>query len=181
MIIDHTYFKGELYLPNLKLNDSVGHASNALQTVGENDLSWYMEKYEREFLIRLLGTSLYKSFIDGLNEATPLRIWLDLRDAMTIQTDNYKLSPIANYVYFFVSRRGRTQTGIQGESRGTMSYAEIAEDSDKLTKAWNDMCDMITSFYCDFLNVNWDNYKSYSNGCSGYYRNGFRKINKFGI
>lgn len=179
MFLSSSYFQGELYLPNIKVSDSVGHSSYSRQTVGENDLNWYIEKYEREFLIKLLGSTLYHNFINGINETSPLQIWIDLKNAIYVESNDYYFSPAANYVFFYVSRRGRTQTGVQGEMRGTNSYAEIANDSDKLVKVWNDMCEMVEDFRCSFLAKNWNEYKQYADRVICY--RDFIKINKFGI
>lgn len=182
MILDITYFTGELYLPNLKLNvsDPVGHSARTMQTIGENDLGWYVAKYEEEFLIALLGIDLYDSFINGLGEDPINQIWTDLKNAIYKEKDGYKFSPAANYVFYWVSRRGRTQTATNGgEVVGTQSYSKNVEDADKLAKAWNDMCDMVESFYCDFLSKNWNNYRLYSNG--KFCRHNFKRINKWNI
>lgn len=181
MILDITYFKGELYLPNLKLNvsDPVGHSAKTMQTIGENDLGWYVAKYEEEFLIKLLGKELYDSFINGLNEQPIPTIWTNLKDAIYTEKDGYKFSPSANYVFYWVSRRGRTKTAVQGEVIETLDYAENTSDADKLVKVYNDMCDMVNKFYCDFLCEKWDDYEQYSDGklCP----NNFRYINKWNI
>lgn len=179
MFLTIAYFQGDLYLPNQIKSESVGHSSTSRQTIGENNLNWFIEKYETEFLIELLGYTLFQNFKTGIHAESPLKIWTDLRDYLYRESNGFYFSPAANYVFFFVSRRGRTQTAVQGEIKGTMSYAEIAEDSDKLVKVWNDMCDMVSCFNCDFLSKRWDDYKGYSDGkhCKGK----FIKINKFGI
>ncbi len=66
MLIDRTYFVGDLNIPNSNLPD-----------VGEN-LDWYIEKYENQFLEKLLGYDLYKAFRNGLVQTTVEQRWNDL-------------------------------------------------------------------------------------------------------
>lgn len=177
MILTNTYFQGELSLPNLSIkSEAVGHASTAMQTIGENNLDWFIDRYEKEFLDKLLGSTLSNNFINGLSEPTVNQIWIDMKNA--IYKDG-KYSPAANYVYYWVKRDGRTQSSVDGEKIGTQNYSEIAKDADKLVKAWNSMCVMVINFYCEFLDPHWDVYKEYAGNDIRF--NNFNKINPFGI
>ncbi len=66
MFLTDAYFQGDLYLPNLVTTKpgTVG-VGRMLSAVAESDLSYYIDKYEREFLIILLGNKLYEAFIAG--------------------------------------------------------------------------------------------------------------------
>lgn len=66
MLIDRTYFIGELNIPNTDQN-----------SVGEL-LDWFIEKYETEFLEKVLGYELYKALKAGLQEVTVDQKWTDL-------------------------------------------------------------------------------------------------------
>lgn len=177
-MLDRTYFIGELYLPSLEKSKAVGHSSNSLQTVGEYSLDWFIEKYESEYLDTLLGEKLKNNFIYGINEDTPLKIWIDLKGKIYYKQGDIPFSPAANYVWYWVRRCARTQTTVQGEKVGDMSYASTAEDSDKLCRVWNEMCDKSEVIIC-YLRDNWDKYKEYSIDklcCCA-----FHKINRFNI
>jgi len=177
MILDSTYFNGELSLPLADIKyEAVGHSSKAMQSVSEKNLNWFVDKYEREFLKRLLGNTLYENFIEGLTDGTN-DIWNDLKNALYI-TGDYSYSPAANYVYYWYRRDARTQTAIHGEKAGTQDYTEIAEDRNKLVKAWNDMCCMIEEFRC-FLKKNWNVYKGYSDNHMCCYK--FNRINIYNL
>lgn len=180
MILDNTYFQGELSLPNLKINsEAVGHAATSMQVIGENNLYWFIDKYERIFLECLLGVKLAKSFTDGLQEDPVNTIWIQLRDSLYTKGLRFSYSPVANYVYYWARRDGRTQTAVHGEKVGTQDYAQIVHDDDKMVKAWNEMCVLVSKFYCEFLRPNWNAYKGYSDGCISC--NCFEPINSFGI
>ncbi len=159
IILDSSYFQGELHIAGLaKRSTSVG-VSAMIQAVNENTLEWYAAKYEVEFLNNVLGRKLADNFINGLNDGG---IWDDLKDALIAQSGGFYFSPIANYVYFYLNRRGRTQTTMKGEVKATQDHAVNVDDSDKLTKIWNDMYYDVKDFYSNFLRPNWNNYKSYA-------------------
>lgn len=137
MFLDDTYFQGELYIPRSDFDDETGIAG-MLQAVGEKNLSWYIEKYEREYLIRLLGRDMYKTFISNLNDGSD---WLRLRDEIFVTSDGLGYSPAANYVYFYSMRDMQTQTSPKGEVRGKQDNATTVSAYDKLVRVWNDMVD----------------------------------------
>lgn len=164
IILDNTYFQGELYLAGLKKTSSTVGVADMLQAVNEKSLAWYVEKYEVEFLHSLLGRELATNFIKGLKEDPIEDIWTELRAALVTETENFNYSPIANYVYFYVTRSGRTQTSQKGEVVSKQDHAAYADNVDKLSKVWNDMYYEVKDFYRCFLLPRWDKYKEFSNG-----------------
>lgn len=178
IFLDITYFQGEEGLPNLVNSPSVTGVSSFLQTVGEHNLNWFIAKYEPDFMIKILGKELYKNFIDGLDETPVNPIWEKLRDSLFWREGVFKFSPAANYVYYWLRRSGRKQTATQGEVIGTLSYANNAEDAEKMIQAWNDMCDMIVDFRCFFCE-NREAYQAYAKCFPDL--SYFRKINSFDI
>lgn len=67
--IDASYFVGDLNIPN------TGDAPVAQR------LTWFIEKYEPEFLQKLMGYPLYKAFLAGINvisPAVPDMKWLNI-------------------------------------------------------------------------------------------------------
>lgn len=161
IILDSTYFQGELHIAGLtKRSTSVG-VSSIIQAVNENTLEWYAAKYEIEFLNKVLHQKLAKNFIAGLSGSDP-EIWVEMKKALVVEIGVFSYSPIANYVYFYLSRRGRTQTTMKGEVKATQDYAVNVDDADKLSKIWNDMYYNVKDFYLNFLKPNWNTYKSYA-------------------
>lgn len=103
-LIDISYFVGDLTIPN---TDKV--------TVLER-VNWYIQKYEQEFLRKMLGYPLYKAFITGLNvtpPAIPAQRFIDilygkeytnLQGYLTqwrglIRTDNPVFNLAGEYIY----------------------------------------------------------------------------------
>lgn len=67
--IDASYFVGNLNIPN---SDQLSVLQN---------ISWFIKKYEPEFLLRAMGYPLYKVFAEGMNvipPATPSTRYLDI-------------------------------------------------------------------------------------------------------
>lgn len=176
--LDHTYFQGEEYLSDLQASPNAVGVAAFIQVAGEQNLNWFIAKYEPEFLVKVLGLELYNDFSEGMQEETPDKRWINLKDSLYWSVNGYKFSPAANYVYYWAKRAGRTQTTMKGEVIGELDYASTAEDADKLIKAWNDMCDLLIRFRY-FLQENRDSFEGYRH-CYCYHSE-FQKINKFGI
>lgn len=66
MLIDRSYFIGEINIPNTTTT-AVGGL-----------LDWFIEKYEEKFLKEVLGYDLYKAFKAGLQEIPVQQKWTDL-------------------------------------------------------------------------------------------------------
>lgn len=151
MFLDDTYFKGELYLPMLQKSDyGVGKAA-ILQSVGENNLNWYIERYEMEALGKIVGEKLRDEMIEGLESDTPEK-WEKLRDAIFVKRGDYAFSPVANYVYCMIMAAGKTQTSMSGEVRKKTDTTSVAYIRDKYVKAWNDMGKMIGDVHMFIMN-----------------------------
>jgi hypothetical protein len=179
IVLDNTYFQGELYLAGLsKGSDSVGVARQ-VQAANENSLDWFINKYEIDFLNKLLGKKLAASFISGLAKSPVDPIWDAMKNALIDVSGKFKYSPIANYVYYYISTTGRTQTTMKGEVIQKQDHAENVDNSDKLISVWNDMYDKVNDFYDYFLFPNRDKYNEYSESIIRRYD--FGLSNYFGI
>jgi len=181
ILIDETYFTGELSLPNITA--ARGNASGvnmALQTVGESNLGVFADKYIVDYLVRLFGRKFALKFLDEIVQPAPLQMWLDVKDQLIKEFHSYKASPVANYVYYMVSRAAVTKTTMSGEKKPKSDFAYNVSNSDKLIRAWNEMVDMtvpIVKWFCE----KYDTYTDYAD-CEG--RNVCsitQKINEFGI
>lgn len=156
MFLDNTYFQGELTIPNLKFRDiDVVGVAAMIQVTGENTLEWFIEKYEGECLERILGKEMYNHFIEGVKEEN--EDWLALKDEIFIKKDRFGYSPVANYVYYHLSRDSRSQTSLVGEVRAKIDHTDIVSDSSKLVKAWNGIEKMVEKIH-RFIRDNEDKY-----------------------
>ena len=66
MLIDNTFFVGELYLANIDT------------PVIANTLNYMIEQREPELLTDMLGEAMYEEFMHGLSQAPPAKKWLEL-------------------------------------------------------------------------------------------------------
>jgi len=94
MFIDKSYFINSINLPSDNL---------------ENIQSW-IDKFEKEILIKSLGYELYTEFATNIQLTTPDSIWLDLRDGKEFEinsvkykwnglVNNDKISMLSYYIY----------------------------------------------------------------------------------
>ena len=182
ILIDETYFVGELSLPNIRTSGAgaSGGVAMAMQTVGENNMDVFVDKYVIEYLVRLFGKEFTQTFLDEL-AASPAQIWLDVEDQLVYMYGSYKVSPLANYVYFKLMADAATKTTQAGEADPKFDFAENASVRNKMITAWNDMVRMTIDIY-KWFNENFDVYKDYLKKQSG--RNVcslMECLNKFGI
>jgi len=138
MLIDRTYFVGEINIPNVD-QSAIGSL-----------VDLFIQKYEPAFLQAALGYDLYKAFTAGIASATPEQKWKDLRDGVeyTDQQGNLtkwkglitadpKESLIANNIYYWYSRNAHTQSTSMGEVKSSTENANMVSPGLKMTRAFN--------------------------------------------
>lgn len=145
--IDVDYFKGSLQIPNLD-KDTAAFESN------------YIEVFEKEYLIHVLGYDLYAQLIANYNTLTDDK-WKWLVEGKTFvvtlsaidYTVNWnglintaKLSPIAYYVYYkYVEQNYQQLTGL-GVGAQNNENATTVDPSNKMVWS-NNECRKLTGFY----------------------------------
>ena len=140
MIIDTSYFTGELAIPNL--NDAGTKATI------EADI----EFYETEILKDLFGYQLYSDYTTGIAEESPLSKWTDIRDGAEFSFDfggktitkkwigftNSELkSLLAYYTYANHVNRITQSLTANGIVEPQVENARRAQNSMKVVRAWN--------------------------------------------
>ncbi len=143
MIIDATYFIGEVSIPNTGA------------TAVSQQLNFFIEKYERELMGSILGKQLYDDLLAGL-ALTPTvdQKWLDLKKGvvytdlngretywkgLVTQSPSAKESLIAQYVYYWFVRNNATQTSGIGEVKAGSENAVNVSPAFKMVQAYNAM------------------------------------------
>jgi hypothetical protein len=181
ILIDETYFTGELKLPNLPVNGAVSGVALALQTVGENNLDVFVDKYVTDYLVRLFGRELALRFLEEIAKPLPSQIWVDVQDQLLMEFGAYKASPLANYVYFMVNRDAVTKTTQAGEADPDFDYAENVSNRRKFSRAWNEMARMTVRVFLWFC-AHEEAYRDYAGDYSGREVHSIATyINDFGI
>jgi hypothetical protein len=177
-LIDHTYFIGELNIPNTDRADV------------QERLALMIKKYEGEFFLDLFGYEMYKNF--AANLSSPSGVWADLLNGVEytynskpakwrgLKNSTDKLCILANYVYYHFMRDSETQTAGMGEVKTKPENAVSISPAGKMARAWNEMSTWIGEMI-QFLNTNRDSYSGWSNQSSYSIERKFRPINIFGV
>lgn len=145
MLIDASYFVGEIDIPNTD-QDAVSQKVN-----------WMIRKYEPELLKTILGLDLYTAFAEGIKANPVDQKWTDIKNRL-ITVDNttndivFKQSLIANYVYYWWQRSNGSLTTGTGEVQGN-----DVSPAYKMCRAWNEFVDWLRETV-SFLNDNKDTY-----------------------
>lgn len=171
MLIDKSYFIGEILIPNLSSIGSGG--SQAISKANDDLLQVFIRKYEKLFLLSLLGPSLYEGLKKGF-EAKEEK-WMALAEQLA-DSENH-ISPIANYVYYWFIRNKITETAGIGEVIGKANNAVMVSPEIKMVRAWNEMVDLVNEI------VRWiDERKTmYPAVCPDFKADIFYKINMFNL
>jgi hypothetical protein len=186
MIINNTYFKGEVYIPHAKQSVSDNVTGVAL------DLKNFRDKYELDCLVRSLGRVLSTEFIAELDDTaldgllpTAAAKWDDLLNGKTYVDANgdtvtwegirresvigsgvYDASFLANYVYFFYQENYHDTVGGIGFQMGKSVNSEPTDPTPKVTLAWNNFIANVQGEDCE-SNIRYFNTR-YGLGLSGY-------------
>lgn len=160
-LIDTSYFVKDISIPNL---DEI-----------PNSIRTYIERFEKEVLIKLLGRPLYNDFISGLEATTIEQKWIDLRDGadFTFEFDGRqvverwnglinqdKVSLISYYVYEKYRRIEKTTTTGVAEVRGKVENSEVVNETQKIITAQNRFIDLYGEVRYSIDGINYDYFES---------------------
>lgn len=151
--IDTTYFIRDISL-------AVDEYGPALNT--------FIATYEPEILRKSLGIGLYKDYLLGIAEVTPLAKWTDLRDGKeyVVNGVDYKWrglvnatkeSFIANYVWYKFVTSDYYQSGIRKQKS---ENSELINPRPQQARIYNQMLNWIAEMD-HFINANIADYPNY--------------------
>ena len=136
-MIDYTFFQDGL----LMVDGAMALASPSPTTTAiKNRIDWYIQRYEPEYMCKLLGEELYKDFLDN-GESDK---WVEFKELLVKSNDLAKTSPIANYVYFFLVRDSQSTATINGVKK---DGDNLVNPQTKMVQAWNDMVNTTRRIY----------------------------------
>jgi hypothetical protein len=178
ILIDETYFIGELSLPMLPVRvcvnndddndeeeDSEREWKNVIQTVKENELETFVDEYVPKYLIKLFGIQFTQTFLEEISKENPDKIWVNLKNQLLLKFGSYKASPLACYVYYWLMRDARSTTTIVGEAQPKFDNANNANIGIKLIKAWNNMTNMTKNVVNYVFCLHYSDYEPYLKDC----------------
>lgn len=169
--IDNTYFVNDIYLPTDECPD--------LQT--------YIDTFEPEILIKILGYDLYKAYAAAI-AGTPDAKWTDLRDGKDYTSggiyyhwrgfkNTVKSSLIAYYVFYKYTILGMNTNSGLGIKVTNSENSQLTDKRFVQTYAYNKMVDIIAEMDKFILTTNSATANTYPN----YYPECIRKVNIFNI
>ena len=142
MLIDDTYFTGELHVDGLVPSKGVPSLTNEAI---KSEFFALAKKFEKEYYVHILGRENANEFINFLNlkekdpdKATDKK-WLNLINILVDDENGRKESPIAYYIYFFYLKRNQLEVTPLGV---TEADANIAPCNKKMIDSWNQMAYM---------------------------------------
>lgn len=139
MLINEEYFKGEIVIPNL---NSIGNGiSSQIASSNLELLLFFIDKYEKRFLVSLLGRDRADEFYKEIEKGELSGKWLDLKNRLVDET--LKISPIANYVYYWYRRCNVSVTTDIGEMETDSDNSVRVSPALKMCRAWNEMVDWV--------------------------------------
>ena len=139
MLINEEYFKGEIVIPNL---NSVGNGiSSQIASSNLELLLSFIDKYEKRFLVSLLGSCCADEFYKEIEKGELSGKWLDLKNKLVDET--LKISPIANYVYYWYRRNDVSITTGIGEMETDSDNSVRVSSALKMCRAWNEMVEWV--------------------------------------
>lgn len=131
-MLSAAYFVNELFIPNVT-------GTTVLELANLKNLQIAMNKYEIQYLKRLMGDDLYTLYAAGVTAGTAK--YTALRDLIfvTYSSPSYAESPAANYVYFFFMRNASSLTLSNSEVQSLTENFSQYSPAQKMINAWNDM------------------------------------------
>lgn len=103
------------------------------------NLAWFRVKYEKDYLLKVLGKTLYDSFMAGLSADPIITKWATLKTKVT--------PALVCYIYYYYQENEITNTVGAGEAKPAIKNAMLASANGKMVRAWNEMvnetCDLI--------------------------------------
>lgn len=146
MLIDYTFFQGPLLISGLSSSSDAAPSLTEYSIAG--DAGNYISYYETEYLIKVLGRKIYEQFSEYLQSEgkDPVKLWDDLRSVLVGSTGEYKISPIANYIYFFYARNHQSDVTVNGVKKDS-DVGDLISPTGKMVFAWNSMTEMNLNIY----------------------------------
>ena len=145
MLIDYAFFQGPLLISGIVSPDVAPSLTTSAIT---GDVDNYISYYETEYLIKVLGKEVYEQFSEYLQseEKEPVKLWDDLKSMLVGTMGGMKISPIANYIYFFYTRNHQCDVTVNGVKRDS-DVGDLVSPMGKMVSAWNSMVRMNADLY----------------------------------
>lgn len=175
MIIDKSYFKGDITIAQTE------------QVQVEEKLNDYIQQYEPEFLLKVLGRDLSTSFNEGIDVGSGEEMeekWSNILNGANFTYYNHPMTykgietDIARYVFYhYACDLHLQQTGI-GTVKTKGQGSAPATPMFKVLKAWNEMANNVRMLWM-LLEANAETYPTFNRSYID--KSFFRHQNQFGV
>lgn len=132
-LIDETYFAYEpCYLGTFEGSNGYGQVEEPKLLAVKRSIL----RFEPKYLQLLMGEELYSEYVSSISNAK----WLPLKQKL-LDTTN-KISPIANYVYFYHRKEHKFESGDTVDYQTKKDNMVAVQPETKMINAWNDMVEL---------------------------------------
>jgi hypothetical protein len=119
------------------------------QAAVRTELELYIKRYQYDYLVRVMGLNLYKLFETGYAIDPKPQIWVDLVSGAEyvqggktciwqgLANQEFKTSPIADYVYYWYQRDKVTAVVGSGTILPNAENGEAVVNRGRMVSAWN--------------------------------------------
>lgn len=161
MIVNNTFYSGELYIPQAKPS-----ITNGIGT--DDDFAFINNQYEEDCLIKCLGSEMYNDLVDNIDtgQANLLKVtadtkwdylingeryiinsknksWRGLRFKSPITNSTYNFSLLAYYVFFHYEKHRYSIMSRVGERKISDTNARQVYIDNKAIFAWNKFVELV--------------------------------------
>lgn len=136
MLIDNTYFIGELRIEGLVISEGTAIVNQAQKAIADN-VQYYINRYEKEYIINLLGLKLGSEFISYISTEGDSN---NLFDFLRLKLSD-RISPAAMYVYCKY-QRAETIISVASMSDDVDANRTLGNTGRMIVWAWNNMVEI---------------------------------------
>lgn len=136
MLIDYTYFIGELRIEGLTISEGTALVNQAQKAIADN-VQYYVYRYEKEYIINLIG---FKMGVEFITYIISEGVGNDLFDFLKLKLSDM-ISPVAIYV-FCKYQRTETIISVASMSDNVDANRVLGHTGRMIVSAWNNMVDL---------------------------------------
>ena len=136
-------------MPIVSKSDFVGEYS--VSKTSYDQLDWYIEKYEKKYLQKILGAELYGLFKDDLTVTDPqvpqAPRFLDIFEPFAIDDDNYVVDSdgikkmLVQFIYFHYVRELQSENSASGTVTNSVELGINAKYEGNIVTVFNEAVD----------------------------------------
>lgn len=136
MLINNTYFIGELRIEGLVIHEGSAIVNQSQKAIADN-VQYYIDRYEKEYITHLLGQELGIEFIAYVNAEKPGNALFDFLKLKLSES----ITPVAMYVYCKY-QKVETIISVASMSDDVDANKILGNTGRMIVLAWNSMVEL---------------------------------------